>query len=474
MIKGIHFAAAVLFASGATAGRVSVVPGDAFQDSLSTLGAGDTLFFSPGTYSRNDDLPLLHVLPVNDGVVITSDSLDRAVLEGGGRDRPVVVVQGPIGSATVFENLVLTGGNSLSGNWFGGGGLCITNGECIVRNCTISGNTALFGGGIFCEGGAPDLSGLLIENNTALVSGGGVCFYGSDASLSHSIVRLNASEDDGGGVYAYQGDTFATNVVLTGNQSADDGGAFMQLRGRLLLQFCTLHDNSCGDDGGGILVSSCDSLSMESCIVTQNQGKGGVQLKRGDESLFISHCCAWGNEYGNYVNMEDPTGTLGNISEDPLFADSLLRLSQTASGQSVQSPCADAGHVPAEGSIVQWFSTRTDSIPDQGTADMGFHFNPLPYLWNPEPPPMGFMLSVYPCPTTGPLTILIASLDSSLVELSVFDLAGRLVAGLGSVAVSAGETETVWNVPYGTPAGVLFVRCAGPGGAVVARTVVLR
>ncbi|MFO7626802.1 MAG: right-handed parallel beta-helix repeat-containing protein [Candidatus Fermentibacteraceae bacterium] len=467
-------AAALMIASTATGVRVSVAPGDAFQDSLLTLGAGDTLFFNPGTYSRNDDLPLLHVLPANDGVVITSDSLNRAVLDGAGRDRPVVVVQGPIGSGTVLSNLVLTGGSSLSGTWFGGGGLCITNGECVVRNLTVSGNTALMGGGVFCEGGSPDLSGLLIENNTALVSGGGVCFYGSDVLLSHSVVRLNTSEDDGGGVYAYQGDTFARNVLLHDNHAGDDGGAFMQLRGRLLMQFCTLHDNFSGDDGGGILVSSCDSLSMESCIVTQNQGKGGVQLKRGDEAVFISHSCSWDNEYGNYVNMEDPTGTLGNISEDPLYADSLLRLSQTSSGQPAQSPCTDAGHVPADGSIVQWFSTRTDSIPDQGTADMGFHFNPLPYLWNPEPPPLAFMLRVYPCPTTGPFTIMVGSLDSALVELSVFDLAGRLVAGLGSLMVSAGETELLWNVPSEIPAGVLFVRCTGPGGVVVARTVVLR
>ncbi len=473
-MKSHPIAVVLLIASSATAVRVSVVPGDAFQDSLLALGAGDTLFFNPGTYTRDDDLPLIHLLPANDGVVITSDSLNRAVLDGAGRDRPVVVVQGPVWSATVLSNLVLTGGSALSGTWFGGGGLCITNGECLVRNCTLSGNTALMGGGVFCEGGSPDLSGLLIENNTALVSGGGACFYGSDAMLSHSVVRLNTAEDDGGGVYAYQGDTFARNVLLTGNHTGDDGGAFMQLRGRLLMQFCTLHDNFSGDDGGGILVSSSDSLSMESCIVTQNQGKGGIQRKTGAEAVFISHGCAWDNEYGNYVNMEDPTGTLGNISEDPLYADPLLRLSQTASGQSVQSPCTDAGHVPADGSIVQWFSTRTDSIPDQGTADMGFHFNPLPFLWNPEPPPRAFMLGVYPCPTTGPLTIMVGSLDSAIVELSVFDFSGRLVASLGSLPVSAGETETVWTVPSETPSGVLFIRCSGPGGSVVARTVVLR
>jgi hypothetical protein len=68
----------------------------------------------------------------------------------------------------------------------------------------------------------------------------------------------------------------------------------------------------------------------------------------------------------------------------------------------------------------------------------------------------------------------VGSPETVLVELSVFDLAGRLVTELGALSVSAGETEFTWNVPPGTPAGVLFVRCTGPGGTTAARTVVLR
>lgn len=247
----------------------------------------------------------------------------------------------------------------------------------------------------------------------------------------------------------------------------------MHLRGRLFMQFCTLHDNSCNDDGGGILVSSADSLALESCLVTHSQGKGGVQRKNSDESVFVSHCCVWDNEYANYVNMEDPTGSFGNISEDPLYADSLLRLSQLSSGQPLDSPCFDAGHVPAAGSPVDWFSTRTDSIPDQNTADMGYHFNPFALLWSPDPQPEPFQLGLYPCPSTGSLTIRISSIDSIAVHLAAFDLYGRLLADIGDVTCS-GEVETAWTVPGGIPAGILFIRCTGANGVAVAGTVVLR
>jgi len=463
----------LLIALAVQAGRVTVQPGDAFRDSLLGLGAGDTLFFSPGTYSQPDNHPLLHVLPANDGVVITTDLLAPAVLDGQGFNRPVVYMQGPLGAATALENLVIRGGVSQGGEWFGGGGVFISSAQCVVKACTIEENQALVGGGVFVEGGSPVLTGLLIRNNHAMVSGGGASFYGSDVLLENSVIMGNTSEDDGGGVYSTLGDLRAVNTLFTGNSAGDDGGGIMQLRGRLLMEFSTVHDNYCFDDGGGILVSSADSLAMLSCIVTQNQGKGGIQKKQMGEALFFSHCNVWDNEVGNYVNMPDPTGTMGNISEDPIYADGLLRLSQPASGQTHLSPCVDAGHTTSYGSPVEWFSTRTDSVPDSGIADMGYHFNPYFYLGSPPEQGKLFDLSLFPCPTADVLFITVSSIYGAFVDIKAFDIAGRLVASLGSHPVS-GEFQTVWNLPRSISPGVLFITCAGPQGVVIARTVVLR
>jgi hypothetical protein len=452
---------------------VTVQPGDAFRDSLQGLAQGDTLYFSPGVYTMDDDLPLLWIRPGNHGVVVTSDLDDPAVLDGRGMDRPVVFAEGPLGPETVLENLEITGGSLLSGNWFGGGGISMLNAGCTVANCLVRGNTALLGGGVFAEGGEPVLDRMTVRDNNALVSGGGVCFYGSDPQFRNSVVSMNVSEDDGGGVYTYLGTLSGQNLLVAHNRSGDDGGAFMQLRGMLLLEFCTLHGNRAGDDGGGILVSSADSLSLESCLITRNLGKGGVQRKRGDEAVFVSHCCAWENEYGNYVNMDDPTGTLGNISADPLFADSLLRLSQPGAGQPGLSPCVDAGHRGVQGSAVEGLSTRTDSLPDQGTADMGRHFDPEPYMWNPDEPWSPFGMRLFPCPATDALYVRITSEFPVYVDVTVFDLSGRLAADLGSFFVE-GIMDVSWPLPPEVPAGILLVRCEGPEGSVSESAVVLR
>ncbi len=64
----------------------------------------------------------------------------------------------------------------------------------------------------------------------------------------------------------------------------------------------------------------------------------------------------------------------GNISDNPQFTfgpQGYYYLCQTASGQSVQSPCVDAGDPLSP--LLQG-TTRTDEYPDLGTIDMGFHY----------------------------------------------------------------------------------------------------
>jgi hypothetical protein len=73
-------------------------------------------------------------------------------------------------------------------------------------------------------------------------------------------------------------------------------------------------------------------------------------------------------------------GNLISGSLNPLFATGPFGkyyLSQTAAGQSVQSPCLDRGSAPASTLGMDFFTTRTDKGPDNhdsGTVDLGFHY----------------------------------------------------------------------------------------------------
>jgi len=51
-------------------------------------------------------------------------------------------------------------------------------------------------------------------------------------------------------------------------------------------------------------------------------------------------------------------------------------LAQISAGQAADSPALDAGSVPVDFAGLQYRTTRTDGVRDQGTVDLGFHYEP--------------------------------------------------------------------------------------------------
>ncbi len=67
----------------------------------------------------------------------------------------------------------------------------------------------------------------------------------------------------------------------------------------------------------------------------------------------------------------------GNINADPCFAtgpDGDYYLSQIAAGQSIDSPCVDAGSDTSSNLGMHTKTTRTDQIIDYGMVDIGYHY----------------------------------------------------------------------------------------------------
>ncbi len=362
----------ILLASTAMAATVTVQPGDPLQENLDSLSPGDTLYLSPGTYTLPENTPFLYCGPSTAGITITSHRENRAILDGQGLERPVIVASGPHDTSLFLENLVITGGNSTGSGYFNGGGVSLQEASAVVSNCLITENTSYIGGGVGAEGGMVLLQYSVLSFNEALVTGGGCDIYACDFTGFMLRFISNTSSDDGGGLNSYQSTIYLGSSLFTDNYSGDDGGGIAVLQGVSLLEFLTVHDNGAFDDGGGLRIHTIDSFNLRSSIVTSNQGKGGINVISSIKPE-VSHVCCWNNEQAQYQGMEDPTGTDGNISEDPLYADPFLNLSQTEAGQPWDSPALDAGHGPSWETAAAGFSTRTDSLPDTGIADMGYH-----------------------------------------------------------------------------------------------------
>ncbi|MES1264447.1 MAG: hypothetical protein ABUU24_02210, partial [Variovorax sp.] len=112
------------------------------------------------------------------------------------------------GIANIRENLLLDGvlltGNHATSN---GGGLWgdSTSTSLTIRDCTITGNTAANGAGIYLYHtfGPVLIETTSIRNNDATVNGGGlhVFFLYDDFNLADSTVSGNTAGEKGGGVY---------------------------------------------------------------------------------------------------------------------------------------------------------------------------------------------------------------------------------------------------------------------------------
>ncbi len=472
MKRIIPFLPLVLISLSAQGITITVEPGDQIADSLLTLSQGDTLFLMPGVYMDTTEQPLLTAGSAQSGVTVTSVPDNRAVLDGQSIERSVISLMGPHDSDVILENLVITGGNATGSEAFNGGGVSASESKALINNCLVTGNTALIGGGIGAEGGTLRIQYSTLSDNEALVTGGGIDLYACDFTGFMVGFLANTSSDDGGGINAYQSTLDLSNSLFTGNFSGDDGGAIAVLQGTSNFSFLTIHLNEAFDDGGGMRIHTIDSVSVVSSIITSNQGKAGINVISANIP-FISHVCCWDNTFSNYNGMEDPTGTNGNISEDPLFADADLNISQIEAGQPVDSPALNAGHASAEETVIHGLSTRTDSIPDTATADMGFHhINYEQTGVSPEPPAETIEMTLTPSPATTSVRVTVSPGISAPVMIHVYDITGRRIHTADS-ANMAEKNSWVWNPEDSFPGGLALFQAIWPGGSVSGRVVML-
>ncbi len=180
-----------------------------------------------------------------------------------------------------------------------------------------------------------DLEEDILENPNQTTCGALEC--PSDFEMINSAIWNNTAKDDGAGVYMRLGAATFENTVFYGNEAPDQGAAI-----------------AVKQDGHVELVNTIVSGSDGSpAIFLINESQDGSYTS----SLSIEYSDIWGNDDGDFSGFENPAGTNGNISEDPLFTDPDEGDFTLQEG----SPAIDSG-------------TGQDS--DGTPADMGVHGGP--------------------------------------------------------------------------------------------------
>jgi len=136
-----------------------------------------------------------------------------------------------------------------------GGGIALVNADAVLRDNVIANNTAgqggsASGGGLYVDGGNPEVSGNVIRDNRVYVAGsystptgrgGGVYANGSDLRLSRNVIADNVvdahtnSYGRGGGLYLAYGAPELVNNTIAGNLVDPNGTVYPREGGGLYL-----------------------------------------------------------------------------------------------------------------------------------------------------------------------------------------------------------------------------------------------
>ncbi|MFH1844046.1 MAG: FlgD immunoglobulin-like domain containing protein, partial [bacterium] len=238
-----------------------------------------------------------------------------------------------------------------------------------------------------------------LENRAANGGAGTTVFTNDAAKFQNCIFILNQATIEGGSLYFDTG--------------ADDS-----------LSGCTFFGNS-APVGGSIQVNS-SSPYLGNTIIAYGQGGGALHEEhpRG-EATNLECCNLFGNSGGDWMGSIAPQlAEPGNINLDPLFCDTLagdFHLSGL-------SPCA-ADNNPLCGLIGAWPENCTPTGVD-----------------GPLLRPVVFRLhACYPNPFNPLTTIRFDLPRAEQVELTVYDLGGRLVRTVVDESLPVGFHEAVWD-----------------------------
>jgi predicted outer membrane repeat protein len=128
---------------------------------------------------------------------------------------------------------------------------------------------------------------------------------------------------------------------------------------------------------GGILISTTDDNTVPAAVLNAIS-----LLSQVPAPIFIGP--------NSIINWNPSTiswnSGSNNINADPYFINGYF-LGQIAAGQLANSPCVDTGsaNVSSPNINLGGYTTRTDSVPDAGIVDMGYHysaFTPTQYYLN--------------------------------------------------------------------------------------------
>jgi hypothetical protein len=308
---------------------------------IAAAQAGDTIVFDP-SLNRQTITLTNGELDIARSLTIQGPGAGQLAVSGDNQSR-VFEVDGATTNVTL-SGLTITQGNGLGTD---GGGILNLSGTLTVNSCTLSGNSAGYGGGIsnrFVNQGVPGsvtINNSTLSRNTAQ-SGGGAIDNTGTVTISGSTLSGNTVQGVGGGI-ANWGTLSVTNSTISGNSalapdggdSGNLGGGVFNQEGTVTLSGCTLSNNSAAYEGGAVYTIGTATvpgpgkkthtavigpMTISGCTVTGNSAELGGGFYNASSSaatltllnsIFIDNSCIYGtsSHYGAQIYVGPSQGS---------------------------------------------------------------------------------------------------------------------------------------------------------------------
>lgn len=341
-------------------------------------------------------------------------------------------------------------------------GLLLADFSDITLNDVIIGHNAQ--GGISANFSAPTINGFEIKGN----SGSGISTFGNSNSavfqLSNGSIHHNQTIENGGGI-AISGETmmnisdveisnnialngaglFATtgyismnNAIVSFNHAQNGGGVLLENNAILNADFAVISHNLADVTGGGVYNENSHINISQSTIADNNAGSaGGFYFELYEEGgNLINSCIVWNN--GNesiqvaliaptveYSDIEGGFEGVGNIDEDPLFAQSdnndyHLVWENFPVADEYTSPCIDSG------------DELLTPDPDGTTADMGaYYYHQQMFVTKVNQTSLNDVIKIYPNPVASTLFV---QGNDEIQSVEIANLNGQMVRQIEQVS----------------------------------------
>ena len=389
------------------------------QAAINAAINGDTVLVAPGTYFENINFR-------GKNIVVTStyfqsgnpQDINSTIINGSSPSHidtaSCVIIANHEDSTAVLQGFTITGGKGT-----------------LWDDEHAPGNRYREGGGILIQYSSPYIQNNIIKNNEAInitgavsAGGGGIRMGDSNPKVYNNIIMLNKGLYGPGVVLNYCGISFRNNVVIqnTGATSFGGGGALWILGTSpgttRLIENNTILNNSSSTGTGGVLCYS-------SILIIRNN------IIRGNSASQIQ--LSGGSVTATYNNVQGGYSGAGNISDEPLFADSNYILQNN-------SPCIDKGDSSIQYNDVADPNNGTlAKYPSRGGLrnDMGAYGGQFAKLLTDQliavnnigkEIPVSFSLyQNFPNPFNPATQITFDLPESGITKLAVYDILGREV-----------------------------------------------